>query len=233
MKISPKNKDLLNQWSLVTLGTTLIWISVEEYQTLIPCSQSINWLWQVKPHNCRPHHDFTQACGRSKSMCTVWIQPIDSFLSHPGTSIRVNESLFGHWTNTGQKSTKYFLGDELEVYFSLIKTINFCQQVWTSNRNPCRDLTQSCGGVKSVCPGWIQPTDNFLPHLSINIRIDKFWSDQWKQISQKPNKIRLKLKLEKTYFKVKWRMKINSKNFPKKKALTFDLSIIKRENIKE
>ena len=51
--------------------------------------------------------------------------------------------------------------DEVWRDFRSTKTINWCQQIWTTNRNPCHGLPQAYRESKSVCPVCIKPTKSF------------------------------------------------------------------------
>ena len=58
--------------------------------------------------NRHPHHDRSQTCGGSKSVCPVWIWPTDNFLTHTRTSFKINECWSGQCKQTSQqKQCKY------------------------------------------------------------------------------------------------------------------------------
>ena len=48
-----------------------------------------------------------------------------------------------------------------EENFRSIKTINWCQKVWTPNQHPHENLLQAWKGSKSICLFWIRPTEHF------------------------------------------------------------------------
>ena len=86
--------------------------------------------------------------GGGGSICLVWICTTDNFLTHPRKSFSTKiERLSDQCKNTNQKSTKELLLDELEVDFSSIKEINWCEKLWTPKWRPYHDFTQSCGGI--------------------------------------------------------------------------------------
>ena len=57
------------------------------------------------------------------------------------------------------------------------------------NRHPRHDLPQSCGGVKSVCPVWIWPTENLQSRLRESFRINEHWYNKYDTHNFKINKI--------------------------------------------
>ena len=84
-----------------------------------------------------------------------------------------------------QQSTKEVLCNELEWYFRSIKSINWCQQVWTPNQKPCHSLTEACGWSKSICLVRITPKEDLISHLRKIIMMNKLLYYQYKQTSQK------------------------------------------------
>ena len=72
---------------------------------------------------------------------------------------------------TGHQSTKKFLVDELGGCFISSKIIDWCQQEFTFNLQPCHDLPQAYGENKSVYPLCIRLTQNLLMNFNqINVK---------------------------------------------------------------
>ena len=47
------------------------------------------------------------------------------------------------------------------------------------NRHLFRNLLQTCAGSKSICPVWIRPTENLLPHPRTSFSINELWSNKY------------------------------------------------------
>ena len=57
--------------------------------------KAMNWQEQVWTTNHLPHHELPQNFGGSKSVCPIWIQPTNVFLTHSKTSFSINKL----WSN--------------------------------------------------------------------------------------------------------------------------------------
>ena len=144
----------------------------------------INWIednkfidyerWNHK--NRHPRHNLPKTCGGSKSVCPVWIHSTENLLTHLRTSFRINERWYNKYYTHRSIINKRRLVQRTRKRFRPRKAIKWNKKVWIPNRHPCHDLTQTCGGRKSICPDWIWPIDNFPTYLRTSFDINKFWS---------------------------------------------------------
>ena len=86
----------LIQWAFVPLGLTLsyttsnmknLWNCLEANQ----CFDENRW----NHNNWHPCNNLTHTRRRRKSICPVWISPIDNLITHPRTICSINEC----WSN--------------------------------------------------------------------------------------------------------------------------------------
>ena len=146
--------------------------------------KSMYWLQQVNNKNCHPCHNLPQTCRGSKSKCPVRIRPTENLLRHLRTGFRINELWTNKYDTHKLNVNKKVLNGELRRYFRSCKEINWSKQVLTTNQDPFHDLTETCGGSKSVCPVWIRSIDNLQSHTRTSFRINEHLSDQCEQIGQ-------------------------------------------------
>ena len=83
----------------------------------------------MKSHNRQPCHDLPQTCRVSKAVCKIWICPIENFLTHPRTSLRINSYQFSKCNKHKSKINKTRLVRSTWRRF-YIKQSN--KSVWTS-----------------------------------------------------------------------------------------------------
>ena len=69
------------------------------------------------------------------------------------------------------------------------QSIHLWWQVHRNNRNPRRNLPQTCGGRKSICLVCIHPTDNFQSHPSKRFSINELWHSKFKIQKSTINKV--------------------------------------------
>ena len=128
-------------------------------------------IWNHK--NRHPRHDLTQTCRVTK---TFLIKSIKRF--------KINECLSNKYDTHKSTINKRRLERINWGYFRSIKAINLRKQVWTPNQHHLHKLSQTCGGMKSICQVWKWSTDNFLTHPRTNFTINELWYYWYKQRGQ-------------------------------------------------
>ena len=89
---SQNNCEGLTQWAFVPLGPKLTYTTtnLKNFRNYHQENKYIDDD-RLNHKNRHPFHNFTQTCGGSKYVCTVWIQPTDSFSTYLMTSFRIHE----------------------------------------------------------------------------------------------------------------------------------------------